>query len=216
MPLLVFLPLLIGSIIGLSFVLMLLSRVMFLPLYKSNLMNKVSQILASGNREKAIIILEEDNHPVSNILSHTFKHSASSGDDLRGIFEFASLESEKRLIYGTRTLAWLTAWVPAFSVLMYFLIPVKPSASLLLILKCAALVEIAFWVITIIYVKLKVQAIIRQANDQFSLLSGLAVDELAVTQGLIETADDIKDIVDFGFNRGDIKGKSADKSGKKG
>jgi hypothetical protein len=164
---------------------------------KPNLFNRVAQTLATGSREKAILLLEEDNHPSSTILSFSLKHSAVNVEDIRGAFDYASLEMEKRLTYGTRTLAWLTIWIPVFTAITYLIIPVRPSGNLLATLISAIIAEVLFWNVTLIYVKLKVRALIKHADIHFSFLSGMAVEEKPVEKGLQDHREIQDDIIDL-------------------
>lgn len=169
----IFIPLIIGSIIGLAFVMMLLSRVWILPIDKPEFLNRIAQTLASGDKEKALLMLEEDNHPISNILSFSLKLSVDDVTEHKDAFEYASQEMIKRLTSGIQTLAWLSLLVPIATLLDWFVLVPRPSFQLSLVLWIAILTEVVFWNVTIIYVKLKTRFILNRANDHFTFLSGM-------------------------------------------
>jgi hypothetical protein len=170
---LIFIPLLIGSIIGLAFVMMLLSRVWFLPIDKPEFLNRIAQTLATGNKEKALLMLEEDNHPISAILSFSLKLPVDNVMEHKDAYDYVSQEMIKRLTSGIQTLAWLSLLVPIATILDWLVLVPKPPFNLSLFLWIAILTEIVFWNVTIIFVKLKTRFILNRANDHFTFLSGM-------------------------------------------
>ena len=170
---LIFIPLIIGSIIGLAFVMMLLARVWILPIDKPEFLNRIAQTLATGNKEKALLMLEEDNHPISAILSFSLKLPVDDVTEHKDAYDYASQEMIKRLTSGIQTLAWLSLLVPIATILVWLFLVPKPPAQLSLFLWIAVFSEIVFWNVAIIYVKLKTRFILNRANDHFAFLSGM-------------------------------------------
>ena len=199
----VFIPALLASIIGLAFILMLLARCWQLPLDRNDLLNRVAQTIASGNREKALLTLEEDNHPASILLSFAMKLSTKNAEELRSAYEYAKHEMRSRMTKGTSALAWLTILVPVATGIIWLALPVKPSHPLSLICGMCLISEIAFWNITLFYVKYKIAAIFSRTDDHFMFFSGLFMaprnpggkeSESMDIVGLIDSEKDIVDI----------------------
>lgn len=201
---LIFIPLVIGSIIGLAFVLMLLARIWRMPIDKPNLMNRIAQTLAIGDQEKAILLLEDDNHPASTLLAFAFNLTLKNQQELRDAYEYGAHEMEKRLTYGTQTLAWLTMTVPLATLAVWatnFIgVPGDIPVNLTWILIVAIIAEIIFWNTTLFYVKLKVSAIIKRSDDHFRFFSGMIIDEESDTSasasGLFDESDGKQGIFD--------------------
>jgi len=201
----VFIPVLIGSVIGLAYILMLLGRMWRLPLDRPELMNRVAQTIASGNREKALLMLDEDNHPSSILLSFAMKLSISNADELRTAYEYAKHEIRSRMTKGTSALAWLTIMVPIATGIAWLATPVKPPRLFDLIAGMCLIAEIAFWNITLFYVKFKIASILSRADDHFQFFSGLFMapvkpkkreEEGMDIMGLIDSEQDVVDITD--------------------
>ncbi|MBU1022983.1 hypothetical protein KKB99_01735 [bacterium] len=201
MTLLIFIPLIIGSIIGLAFVIMLLSRIWRLPINNPNLMNRVAQTFVNGDREKALLLLEDDNHPTSVLLFFALKLKNASLQELKDAFEYGSHEIEKRLTFGTQTLAWLTLSVPFATLLIWaskFIgVKFEISANLTWVLLGAILTEILFWNVTLFYVKIKVSAIISRSEDHFKFFSGIVALNDDSSLDIDDLITNTQDTVDF-------------------
>ena len=201
MILLIFIPLILGSIIGLAFVLMLLSRILFQPLDKPELMNRIAHTFAMGDHEKAILLLEDDNHPVSNLLTFAFNLTVTSRDELRDAFEYGTHEMERRLTYGTQTLAWLTIAVPLATLAVWatnFIgVSVVITQKLVWVLVIATLSEIVLWNVTLVYVKIKAKMITRCAREHFQFFSGLILEHRGDDSHLSGIVDETEDSVEL-------------------
>lgn len=199
MELFVFIPVLVGSIIGLASVLQLFTRCGHLQADNPNLLNRAAQMLAAGNKERAIILLEEDKHPISSLLSFTLSLSLKDPNELHHAYEYAREEIRRRLTKGTSALAWLTIAIPVATILIWLIMPQKPSHLLNLVLIWAVIAEILFWNSTLFYVKLKTMSILTRADDHFKFFSGLFMaskpEEKDVNiEGLVEDTEDVVDI----------------------
>jgi len=199
----VFIPVLLSSIIGLGYILMLLARIWRLPLDRPGLLNRVAQTIASGNREKALLMLEGDTHPVSILLSFILNLSVKNPKDLRHAYDYAREEIRAGMTKGTPALAWLTLLTPILTGTAWIAVPEKPSKDALTLLGTAIITEIAFWNITLFYIKAKTAGILSRADDHFQFFSGLFIKfqneetikkEGMNIEGLIESQEDIVDI----------------------
>jgi hypothetical protein len=170
---LIFIPFVTGSIIGLAFAMRILARVWILPIDKPEFLNRIAQTLASGNREKALLMLEEDNHPISAILSFSLKLQVDEIKEHKDAFDYASQEMIKRLTSGIQTLAWLSLLVPIATAIVWFVLVPKPPGQITIFVWIAIFSEIVFWNVTIFYVKLKTRLMFNRANDHFTFLSGM-------------------------------------------
>lgn len=206
---LIFIPLVIGSIVGLAFVLMLLTRIWRIPIDKPKLMDRVAQTLANGDREKALLFLEDDNHPTSTLLAYAFKLAITNPSELKDVYEYGSLEMSKRLTFGTQTLAWLTMFVPFATLIIWatkFIgVPFDVSINLTWVLIGAILAEIIFWNATLFYVKFKSAAIIKRTDEYYKFFFGMIMasahpqDESSEgsTTDISGLVDDTKDVVEL-------------------
>ena len=220
---LIFIPLVIGSIIGLAFVLMILARIWRMPIDKPNLMNRIAQTLANGDKEKAILLLEDDNHPASVLLAFAFNLTLKNQQELRDAYEYGSHEMEKRLTYGTQTLAWLTMTVPLATLAVWatnFIgVPVDISVNLTWVLIGAIIAEIVFWNVTLFYVKLKSSAIIKRSDDHFRFFSGMIMGTESETStsesssGMFDDAEDKQGMFDETEDKQGMFDEPEDKQG---
>lgn len=195
---------------------MLLARCLKLEIDKPDLLNRVAQMLASGNKERAIILLEEDNHPISLLLSFTLSLSLNNLNEFKNAYEYAREEMRIRLTKGTSVLAWLTIVVPIITVLIWLLLPEKPSHFFNLILIWAIILEVLLWNSTLFYVKLKTMSILNRADDHFKFFSGIFIaDKYDINEVNIEgLVDDTEDIVDIASGLETARVKSQKRSGK--
>ena len=204
MTLLIFIPLIIGSIIGLAFVIMLLVRIGRLPINKPNLMNRVAQTFANGDREKALLMLEDDSHPTSVLLFFALKLKDASLQELKDAFEYGSHEIKKRLTFGTQTLAWLTFAVPFGTLLIWATqftgVKFEISYNLMWVLFGAIGIELLFWNITLFYVKIKVHSIISRTEDHFRFFSSIVATNAEPGMDISGLVDDTHDKVELSEN----------------
>jgi hypothetical protein len=156
-------------------------------------------MLAAGNKEKAIILLEEDNHPISTLLSFMLSLSIKEPNELKNAYEYAREEMRRRLTGGTSMLAWLTLIIPIISFALWYVIPLKTSHVLNSILLWTVIAEVLLWNSILFYIKFKVMSILSRADDHFTFFSGLFMikkkKEVEVNiEGLV---DETKDVVDI-------------------